>query len=181
VATLGGYLRWAIPLRYLGDAYAPQGFRRERPGGLEVLVSPDGSFRIAIAAGNYSTGLDDRMPTTRIDRGPLTGQAVDFNRDQVRLDSNVIPFGPKELRPDVVPAHLTWLLLHFYDEHADEIRVELSVPIEFTRKAGTSHERGMVTRFEPRLILPAISLAVVADFDHDEGDDQIDIPIDRRS
>jgi len=181
VATRAGYLRWATPLRYLGDEYVSKGFRRERPGGFEVLRSPNAEFDIGVAAGNPGTGRKDRMPTTRIDRGPLTEQAVGSNRDQMRLDAKVIPFGLRELRPENVPGRLTWLLLHFYDERADELRVELSVPVEFTRKRGTDNERGTVTRFEPRLLLPSIQLDDNAEIeDEDEGDDEIDISVDRR-
>src|SRR4051812_21016135 len=51
VATRAGYVRWATTLRYLGDAFADKGFRRVRPGGFEVLRSPDQSFDIAVAQG----------------------------------------------------------------------------------------------------------------------------------
>lgn len=181
VTTLGGYLRWATPLRYLGDVYVPRGFRRMRPGGFEVLRSPDEAFDIAVAAGTYATGILDRMPSTRIERGPLTEQAVGFNQGQLRFDSNVVPFGPRESRPEITLRRWTWLLLHFHDESADELRVELSVPVEFTRKSGTDNERGTVTRFDPRLILPPVPLGSDASIeDHDEGDDDIDIPVDRR-
>ena len=99
----------------------------------------------------------------------------------MRFDANIIPFGRLESRPEVAPRCLTWLLLNFHDESADELRVELSVPVEFTRKRGTDHERGTVSRFEPRLILPSIPLGSSAEFeDDDEGDDDIDIPVDRR-
>ncbi len=40
-----------------------------------------------------------------------------------------------------------------------------------------------MTRFQPRLILPPISLAhnaQIEDDEEDEGDDQIDVPVDRR-
>jgi hypothetical protein len=183
VATLGGYLRWATPLRFLGDRYVSEGFRRVRPGGFEVLRSPDEAFDIGVAAGTLNTGILGAMPSTRIERGPLTGQAVDFNRGQMRFDANVIPFGPREPRPETTPSVLTWLLLHFYDEPADELRLELSVPVEFTRTRGTDNERGTVTRFDPRLILPSIALAAdaaIRDEDEDDGDDEIDIPVDRR-
>lgn len=181
VATRAGFNRWAEPLRYLGDTYVPKGFKRERPGGFEVLRSPDDSFDIAIAPGSYATGMADRMPSTRVERGPLTGQAVFGNRDQLRFDSNVIPFAPNEPRPDAQPQRRTWLLLHFLDDVVNELRVELSVPIEFTTKSGTDTERGNVTRFDPRLILPATPLADLADLeDEDEDDDEIDISVDRR-
>jgi len=184
VRTKAGYERWAVPLRYLGDKYAPKGFRRERPGGYEVLRSPDDLFDIAVVAGNSATGDAERMPSSALDRGSLTGQAIDHNRGQMRLDSNVVPFGAREVRPDVLPDRLTWFLLHFFDERKDELRIELSVPVEFTRTSKTGTERVMVTRFDPRLILPPIHLDDAIrddeDEDEDEGDDQIDIQIPRR-
>lgn len=173
-----GWVRWATPLRVLGDTFAPAGFQRVRPGGFEVLRSPDGAFDVGVAAGTAATGTD-RMPQTKIERGPLTRQAVDFNRGQMRLDAEVIPFGPNEIRPDAPLARLTWLLLHYYDAIAQEVRLELSVPVEFHRNGDS--DRGTVTAFDPRLILPAIPLADDASIrEDDDGDDEIDIPIDRR-
>jgi hypothetical protein len=182
VKGLDGYLRWAVPLRILGDLFAPNGFERRSLGGFEVLRSPDGAFDIAVSRGSNATGVADRMPTTLIERGPLTGQAVDFNRGQLRLDSDVIPFGPNEPRPGVQPDRLTWLLLHYFDARESELRLELSVPVEFSRKTEDS-KKGLVTRFDPRLILPAVAMATdvrVQDDDDDDGDDEIDIPVDRR-
>jgi hypothetical protein len=182
VRTKAGYERWAVPLRHLGDKYVPKGFRRERPGGFEVLRSPDDLFDIAVVAGSAATGIGERMPTSALPRGPLTGQAIGHNRGQMRLDSNVVPFGAREVRPDVLPDRLTWFLLHFYDEKHDELRIELSVPVEFTRiRTRGGSERVVVTRFDPRLILPPIPLDdSIRDEDEDEGDDQIDIQIPRR-
>jgi hypothetical protein len=122
------------------------------------------------------------MPTSALPRGPLTGQAIGHNRGQMRLDSNVVPFGAREVRPDVVPDRLTWFILHYLDESEDELRVELSVPVEFTliRTRG-GKERVLVTHFDPRLILPPIHLDdAIREDDEDEGDDQIDIQIPRR-
>jgi len=182
VRTKAGYERWAVPLRYLGDKFAPKGFRRKRPGGYEVLRSPDDLFDIAVVAGNFATGDRDRMPTSALDRGPLTGQVIDHNRGQMHLDSNVVPLGVREVSPDVSPDRLTWFLLHFFDERRDELRIELSVPVEFARTSKTESERFLVTGFDPRLILPPIHLddAIRDDEDEDEGDDQIDIQIPRR-
>jgi hypothetical protein len=180
VATRAGYDRWAEPLRHLGDVYVPRGFKRIRPGGFEMLASPDDSFYIAVAAGNFATGKKNRMPCTRIERGPLTGQAVGHNRGQMTFNAKVV-----SITDDPIPGAegpLTWFLLHYFDERANQLRLELSVPVEFTTKAGTDHERGSVTRFEPRLILPQIALGEDVDFDdEDEGDDEIDIPVSRRS
>jgi len=180
VATRAGYIEWATPLRHLGDLYVPRGFNRARPGGFEVLRSPDASFDIAVAKGNYATGLNDRMPTTFTKRGPLTGQAVTGNRNQLRLRTNVLAFDRRKTHTATSTGRWTWLLLHHHDERQAEIRVELSAPVEFD---GAEEGRdGTVTQFEPRLILPPISLlsANPADEEEDDGDEDIDIPISRR-
>ena len=173
VATRAGFNRWAETMRYLGDAYVPKGFSRERPGGFEVLRSPDGSYDIAVAPGNPATGLPDRMPSTRVERGPLTGQAVAGNRDQLRFDSNVVPYGANEPRLDEQTGSWTWLLLHYHDEWAEELRSELSAPIEFAVKNESTSQRGLVTRFKPRLILPAIPLSDSAEGEDDEDGNQV--------
>lgn len=182
VATRAGYIEWATPLRYLGDTYVPRGFKRARPGGFEVLRSPDDAFDVAVTRGNFTTGLEDGMPSTYTTRGPLTGQAIRGNRNQLRLDSNVLSFDRRRVDPVAGPGHWTWLLLHYRDEMLEEIRVELSIPVEFDGSE-VEGRRGTVTHFEPRLILPSISVSDAGADIHnneDEGDDEIDISISRR-
>lgn len=175
VASRPGYVRWSSPLRRLGDDYAPKGFTRERPKNFELLVSPDRTFALALAPGDHNTGTD-KMPSTRIDRGRLTGQAVVGNRHQLGFDSISSEFE----KVDRYAGMTIWLLLAYFDEAAGEIRLELSVPVEFTPKS--KGERGHVTAFEPRLPLPAISLVDEADIGRDDEDDdgQLDVPVARR-
>jgi hypothetical protein len=174
VISRAGFVRWSSPLRRLGDIYVPKGHTRERPKGFELLVSPDRTFALTVAPGDHATGTD-RMPSTRIDRGPLTGQAVTGNRHQ-------LGFG--EIDTDFARAMEAtmkiWLLLVYYDELNEEIRLELSLPVEFTRTP--KGQRGFVTAFEPRLVLPAISLVETADISNDDEDEdgQIDVPVARR-
>lgn len=174
VISRAGFLRWSTPLRFLGDVYVSQGFTRERPKNFEVLVSPNRTFAISVAPGDYATGTE-RMPSTRIDRGPLTGQAVGMNRGQLGFDPSVHPQFAAAPLPDMQ----TWLLLQYLDEAREEIRVELSVPVEFTPAPKSA--RGFVTRFDPRLVLPPIPLTPDG-LDHRDGDDgeEIEIPINRR-
>lgn len=175
VQTRSGYDRWATMLRYLGDVYVPQGWTRDRPGGFERLLSPNGLSAIVVAPGSYSTGVADRMPTTRDDRGPMTGEAVGHNIGQLGFPSNVHPMFAEMSTPDT----RTWTLLHFFDKAAEELRLELSVAVEFSKM---KNGRGIVTRFDPRLILPAVDLSGRTESrdDEDEGDDQIDIAVTRR-
>jgi hypothetical protein len=173
VVSRAGFLRWSSPLRRLGDIYVPKGFTRERPRNFEILVSPDRAYALTVAPGDHATGTE-RMPSTRIERGPLTGQAVTGNRHQIAFDDVDGEFA------ETLAQMTIWLLLAYYDESAEEIRLELSLPVEFTRTPKS--ERGYVTAFEPRLILPAISLAPTADISgsNDGEDGQIDIPVTRR-
>lgn len=176
VASMAGFLRWGRPLRRLGDAYAPKGFTRERPKNLELLVSPDRTWALTVAPGDRNTGTST-MPSTRIERGPLTGQAIEGNRYQLGFLDDT-PAAAKEFET-VSPT--LWLLLVYYDKYDEEIRSELSMPVEFTKVP--KKESGFVTAFEPRLILPAISVvadnADIEDDDQDE-DGQIDVPVARR-
>lgn len=170
VVSRAGYTRWASPLRQLGDAYAPKGFKRKRPKNFELLVSPDGTFGLTVAPGDHNTGTE-KMPSTRIERGPLTGQAVIGNRHQLAFGSI-----NREFDKDAIKI---WLLLAFFDELEDEIRLELSFPVEFSTK-GKKKKRGYVTAFEPRLILPSIPLVGDAEGREDDDEGQIDVPVARR-
>lgn len=175
VAAMAGFLKWARPLRRLGDVYVPKGFIRERPKNFEMLVSPDRSFALTIAPGDRNTGTRE-MASTRIERGPLTGQAVTGNRFQLGFEEDTLA-AAIEFEPTQTAL---WLLLVYYDDFAEEIRTELSLPVEFTKTPRS--ERGYVTAFEPRLILPAIPLSSNADIGEDDGEDdgQIDVPVARR-
>lgn len=182
------WLRWATPYRILGDKYVPAGWTRERPKGVELLVSPDRTFAIGVAPGDRWTGIErdpitdePRMVSTRIDRGPLTGQVTVGNRGQIHFATAVHPaFGP-----GLLPNIQIWLLLHYWHEDPiagqDEVRLELSVPVEFCVSSRITG-RGAVTRFEPRLILPSIQLVASANYedDHDDGDEEIDVEVERR-
>jgi hypothetical protein len=167
-----GWVLWATPLRYLGDEYVSQGWTRGHPGGFEILLNAEKTVALTIAPGSYATGTE-AMPSTRIDRGPMTGQVTVGNRYQQRLDPSASPL----FREDAPPATMTYLLLHYYDEDVQEIRQELSLPVEFDR-AGSKSKRGFVTRFEARMILPPIPMVELPD--DGDSDDGFEIPIERR-
>jgi hypothetical protein len=79
---------------------------------------------------------------------------------------------------------VTWFLLHHYDEEAQEIRIELAVPVEFAISSGTGEdERVVATHFESRLPLEPIMLETpeVEGEAEEEAEEEVDVPVSRRT
>lgn len=182
VAGMSGYLAWGLPLRHLRDALCQAGWQVDRTGNFETVRSPDEKTAITSARGDEKTGTED-MPSTATDKGPRTKKAVTVNRAQLSFDTKIIGEASKvtPLRKDVV----TWFLLHHYDEDAQEIRLELAVPVEFVVTATTDSgdQRVIATHFESRLPLEPILLEtpeIADDEGQGEAEEEIDVPVSRR-
>jgi len=181
VAAMAGFLAWGLPLRHLRDALCAVGWTVDRSGHFETVRSPDGEVAITSARGDEKTGTDE-MPSTATDKGPRTAKAVSINRAQLAFDPKIIGASSK-----VAPLHkevVTWFLLHHYDEDAQEIRLELAIPVEFIVSSGTGEdERVVATHFESRLPLEPILLETpqVGGEDEEEAEDEIDVPVSRRT
>lgn len=182
VSGMAGYLAWGMPLRHLRDALGRAGWKVDRTGNFETIISPDGKIAITSVRGDEKTGTDG-MPSTATDKGPRTKKAVSVNRAQLAFDPKIIGEASKValLHRDVV----TWFLLHHYDEDAHEIRLELAVPVEFVVTATTDSgdQRVVATHFESRLPLESILLEtpeIGDDQEKDEAEEEIDVPVNRR-
>lgn len=175
VKAASGYAIWGKPLRYLGDKLAPKGWRRDGAPRLESIVSPDGSFRITSAAGNFATGVLDAMPATAGPKGRLTLEAIGDN-GQTSLD---IP--GESLK--VVSPMITYYFLHHLDTAKEQIRSELSIPSHM--KIAPKAKKGVIDEFKERLILQPVEFGVEADLgeggDEEEFSDDLDIPVPRRA
>ena len=181
VAAMAGFLAWGLPLRHLRDALCPTGWRVDRSGNFETVRSPDGKTAITSARGDANTGTE-RMPSTYTDKGPRTRTAVSVNRAQLAFDPTVI--GAASNVTFLHEVATTWFLLHHYDEDAQEIRLELAIPVEFTPNradASDQDERGIATRFESRLPLESILLDSPQIGDEEEPEEEIDVPVNRRT
>jgi hypothetical protein len=76
--------------------------------------------------------------------------------------------------PADAPLRETWLLLHFYDDEAEEIRCELSRPAEMTGK--------QVTGWSRRILLQSVSFSTELDLGiDDDDDDDVDFDVSRRA
>lgn len=174
VKAASGYAIWGKPLRYMGDKLASKGWRRDGAPRLESIVSPDGSFRITSAAGNFATGILSAMPATAGPKGRLTFEAIADN-GQTAME---IPGEPVKLSPSAI----TYYFLHHLDEAKEQIRSELSVPTHL--KITPKGKRGLIDAFKDRLILEPVEFGVEADLgggeDTAEFSDDLDIQIPRR-
>lgn len=176
VKAARGYAIWGKPLRYLGDKLAPKGWLRDGAPRLESVVSPDGSFRITSAAGNFATGIRDAMPATAKPKGRRALEAIG-DSGQTSLD---IP--GESVR--VVAPMITYYFLHHLDTAKEQIRSELSIPSHM--KIAPQAKRGVIDEFKNRLILQSVEFGVEADVgeegnDEEEFSDDLDIPVPRRA
>ena len=155
---------WAEGTRQLRAILIPKGWRSDDPQGQPRVVSKDKKTSITVSSGNSDTGVPNRDPQTRNDKGGQTASSVQFNARQGVL------FPLIAARSGLVRAldsgrEALWILLYFIDLDAGEMRVELSRPTAMS-------EADRINRWSPRLILPPISLTpIVEEFPHDESPD----------
>ncbi len=130
---------------------------------------------MAIAAGTSQTGIADGVPPrTRTPKGRATSRAVKRNA-QLQLGHGTAVFAGAGVVEAEDQNRETWILLHYFDVDAEEIRLELSSPLTMEGK--------QITVWRERVILPPFdfSTTVEIDFTNDPEDDlAIDIDVPRR-
>ena len=158
--TALGFSVWAKIVGSLRALLDERGWRPRDIANAPRSVNPDGTMAIAAIGGNENTACESSDPSNaRARRKGSTFEAevknnrkgssppgsaqpcLDLGLDLGDLDDDGTRFNG--LR--------TWMLLYFWDRGADELRLELSLPIDY--------EGGSVTRWETRIILPAQDLS----------------------
>jgi hypothetical protein len=134
--------------RGLRDVLVPQGWKVDRTKNYETTVHESENHAIAVAAGNANTGIKDKRVSTKRERGPATRDAVETNYTLDMFEADPGAF-PSLLRPLPSARLHTWLLLHYIDHKEQEIRSELSLPLEM-------NSEGHVSEWQERIILSAI-------------------------
>jgi len=160
--------------RGLRDRLVPQGWRVDQSQNFETTVHPDGTHAVAVTAGNRDTGSTGMNPSTKRDRGPATRDAVEANQQFSLFELLGEDSALRVLRPLPAPRRHTWLLLHFIDWSADEVRFELSLPLEMSAE-------GYVHEWQERVIFEAFKFT--RDPLQDDGPDEpgIDFDVPRRT
>lgn len=147
--NLPGIIAWGKSIRFLRDRLVPEGWEPNGASNYATVVKGDKSLAIAAASGDAFTGKHgpNMNPSTRSPKGPVTQDRISVNQ-QLHFEDIAASFPPAKQ----ITGLATWLLLYFWDEEHEEIRVELSLPEEMT-------EAGYVTRWKRRVILEAVPLS----------------------
>ena len=156
-ANFAGIMFYARATRHLREELiVDKGWSRGNDRNYATVISPDGYLQIAVAAGDSVVGKPEPlMPTTRTPKGTLTKEAV--LRNQMSFSFMDVD------RKDAVALRRTWLLLHFVDEAAGEIRLELSLP-------SVMDDADFIVDWSRRIILTPIPIEK-RPMDHGEDDD----------
>lgn len=155
---------WAQGTSTLRATLIPKGWRPDDPQGQPRITSKGRKTSITVSSGNADTGVPQRNPQTRNDKGSQTASSVQFNARQGLL----FPVSSLESEPARMPAiqgDALWVFLYYIDLDAGQMRVELSRP------TGMS-EADKINGWSVRYILPAIPLGPVMDErPHDDSPD----------
>lgn len=172
--SLPGVLAWGKGTGSLRDCLASRGWTPDRTVNYERVVHPSNSHAIALASATSQAGIDGPPPRTRTPKGRATSHAVRQNA-QLTLGLGTSVFAGTGAQTTTDADRETWLLLHYYDANSEEIRVEISLPLEMEGKH--------ITAWRERILLPAVSFSAdIAIVDEAiDIDDVIDIDVTRRA
>lgn len=165
--SLPGTLAWGKGTGHLRDVLKLRGWVADSYSNYETVVHPSNSHAIALAAGTADTGRK-ALPRTKTPKGPATSRAVRRNAQMSFVGADPA-FGYVAVEDE---HRTTWLLLHYHDRVADQIRLELSCPDEMTGK--------QVTGWSERIPLEPVPFATDVEIDN-EDDVDIDVDVSRRA
>jgi hypothetical protein len=139
-----GIAAWVEAVAALRETLAPDGWTRSDEKNFALVVDAEKGIAINIATGDAGTGRPDAAVSNKAPKGISTADAITANQFQLELfDFAEVVRLPKEDAP------ITWfLLLH---RAPTEIRCELSLPSQMSVD-------GHITRWQERIILPAVPL-----------------------
>lgn len=140
-----------------------EGWRHHDIANAPRSVSPDGTTAIAAVGGDPQTANTDSDPRNARTKGPRFANEIENNAatsSAPRYTQCQLDLGPGD--KDTVFADLqTWVLLYFWDRASNELRLELSLPIDCSK--------GFVTQWETRIILPIQDLSGYTDLTFGDG------------
>ncbi|WP_079437124.1 hypothetical protein [Zoogloea sp. LCSB751] len=169
----GGTNAWAFGTEALRELFVPKGWLPVNPNNQPRVVSPDGKHAITVISGDSDTGNPYREPQTRNKRGSQTLRSVSYNSIQGQLFP-VSSAVRRDFDLDSAEGQSLWILLFHVDTGAQEVRYELSRPVNFG-------DNDKVDGWEPRFIMPALSFQARGSRGTPDDGVDFDIPVTPRS
>lgn len=158
-----GTTKWAKGTRYFREATIVDGWKPDSTDNFESTIHPSGTHAVALVGGTPDTGRTDATPRNARKRGVAAVRAV--KRGQLNLLESALTLD--------TPAPDLWMFLHFHDEDAHEIRLELSLP--------NTIESGFVTSWTERIVIVAEPFDGITRALADDDDPDIDVDVRRRA
>ena len=168
--NLGGILVWGKAIRYLRDDLVARGWKAENRRNYATVMSLERRIALAVSAGDAFTGLDGPPPCTRCAKGRATREALNVNQLTFADFAGYMPVPRREATDH--SHRQTWVLLHYVDEQQDEMRFELSLPMDMD-------DQHHVTQGDERILLgsiPGLPDALRHWGDNDD-DGELDVPV----
>jgi len=144
-----GFYAWAETVSALRELLNPLNWRREDDNNLPFVVNGSGTIALIVATGDEATGRPEELPCTNSSKGPRTADAVAINQAQYELFPDIRLQSEDLERINGRMGRMTWLLLMHRDPQVDEVRCELSRPINMTVE-------GRVSGWAERIILSSM-------------------------
>lgn len=136
--TAAGGKQWFDTLEELRGLLLEKQWNPHNQRNCPFAIAPDRSISIVVMTGNSETGKQGLQdPSTAADKGVVAEDYVSINRQQTLFNQAQEQQGTQ-----------VWVLLYHYDKNLQEVRYELSLPTDFSKKK--------ITGWGERLILGSI-------------------------
>lgn len=135
---------WNTTVRTLSNYMVPDGWTREDPDNLPLLLHPDRSVLLMVTTGDGATGRPERFPQSKNVKGSKVAGLIQLNATQMELVT--LERHPQHLAAET----FLWVLLLHRDEKHKELRLELSRP------SSISSNRQRINGWSERIILSPI-------------------------
>lgn len=143
--TAAGIQQWLKTVEDMRNLLAALQWHLHEQQNCPFVSSPDRAISIVVMTGNSETGKDGfDDPTNQAEKGAVAERFVQENLKQLDL-FNQESFKLAKRRQKTTQV---WALLYHYDKTSKEVRFELSLPTNFSRRK--------ITRWGERVILGSI-------------------------
>jgi|GEM_PF-401556 len=143
--TAAGIKQWMATVYGLRTLLSERHWHLHDYKNCPYISSPDRSIAIVVMTGDPATGKSEGVsPTNQAEKGNVAKGFIEQNRQLELFNQASFEFVKKACVKKPEETYV-WVLLYHYDKKANEVRFELSLPNDFSKKK--------ITAWSVRLIL----------------------------